>query len=410
MLTSLARYIQGYLKIRIRGASAERFINACRYRGIPLWDIRVCPDHSYEMFLPVSGFRKLRPILRKTGMGLMILEKRGALFLVSRLRRRKMFLAGICVFFLFLYGMSLFVWEIDLRGNSERTDETLYRYLESLGVKPGTRKSDIRCPDIVNALREEYDNIIWASASMEGCRLMIQMKENEDGQEAAAAQDGTKNGQPYDLVADFDGVIVSRIVRAGVGLKNVGDTVAEGEVLVSGQVPVENDSGETIGYQYQAADADIVASTELPYADACPNEAQEKEYIEEVYKLRVFLQVRGRRLFFGELKNTYEYLELTGMTYTLPFVPVAAGYQKIVPYRVHTRLYSEDEQTRVLSGRFLQYQEDLAKKGVEIIENNVRIYTGSTEAAAKGTLTVQGPIGIRKPSRILPLPERKEDE
>ena len=42
------------------------------------------------------------------------------------------------------------------------------------------RKSKIQCARIVKDLRKHFDDIIWASASVEGTRLIIRVKEKEN--------------------------------------------------------------------------------------------------------------------------------------------------------------------------------------------------------------------------------------
>ena len=66
----------------------------------------------------------------------------------------------------------------------------------------------------------------------------------------------------------------------------------------------------------------------------------------------------------------------------------------------------------LLSARFSSYCEDLEKKGVEIIENDVKIYTGSKEARAQGTLTVLMPVGEAKPAvkTEIPLQEQSGED
>ena len=58
MLSRLIRYIRGYLRIRVQGIYAERFLNACGHRNICLWDIRPVSG-AYEMNISIPGFRKL---------------------------------------------------------------------------------------------------------------------------------------------------------------------------------------------------------------------------------------------------------------------------------------------------------------------------------------------------------------
>ncbi len=40
MLLKIIRYIKGYIRIRVIGYSAERFLNACSHKGIFLWGLK----------------------------------------------------------------------------------------------------------------------------------------------------------------------------------------------------------------------------------------------------------------------------------------------------------------------------------------------------------------------------------
>ena len=68
MIQAILRYIRGYVKIRIQGYSPERFLNLCRYHQILIWGLTPRAN-AYEMYLTLDGFRKLRPIIRKTQIG-----------------------------------------------------------------------------------------------------------------------------------------------------------------------------------------------------------------------------------------------------------------------------------------------------------------------------------------------------
>ena len=52
----------------------------------------------------------------------------------------------------------------------------------------------------------------------------------------------------------------------------------------------------------------------------------------------------------------------------------------------------------------------MEKKGVEIIENDVKIYTGSNIAKAKGTIQVITPVGTEVPSKLEEIPQVEEQE
>ena len=85
----------------------------------------------------------------------------------------------LSVFFL-LQIYSMFIWDIHFTGNETRTDEALSSFLREKGVFAGMLKKEADCRKIVKEIRTQYDDVVWVSASLDGSRLKIQIKENED--------------------------------------------------------------------------------------------------------------------------------------------------------------------------------------------------------------------------------------
>lgn len=402
MLFKILQYIRGYLRIRVTGYSAERFLNACRYRGIKLWDLRPLSG-AYEMNITIRGFRQIKPVLRKTGTRVVIIRRMGLPFFLYRYRRRKLFFAGAGFCLLFIYILSKFVWNIDIRGNLTRTDETLMEFLDSKDVKNGMLISDVDCARIVKDIRKEYDDIIWVSASIEGTKLIIQVKENEDSIAAADDVNGDPGVRPEDIVADTACTITSIITRKGVPQVQPGAQVEAGQILVSGQVPVSNDAGEITGYQYQESDADIRGQAYLEYKDTQSLTYEQKTFY-EAEKKEYFFRLFRYRIRLGSVHHDYEEAEIYSEEKRIQlsknfYLPVSYGHREAHPYRPKIKTYKKEEIQRILSERFFSYCEDLKKKGVEIIENDVKIYTGSKDAEARGTLTVVMDIGVSRPAQ-----------
>ncbi|MDO4311880.1 MAG: sporulation protein YqfD [Eubacteriales bacterium] len=401
----MLRYIKGYLKIRVIGYSPERFLNACSHRGIYIWGIT--PVHgSYDMYVSVSGFRKLKPIIRKTGAKVVITERIGLPFYLFHYRRRRMFFAGAVFGIALIYFLSLFVWSIDVRGNRKYTDEALLTFLAEQGVTHGMRLSQVDCDRIVKDIRKSYDEIIWVSASIEGCRLIVQIKENEDSKDIVSTQkealEGIEEGR--DIVADQDGVITKIIVRKGLPCVAEGEQVTKGQILVTGAVPVVNDAGETIGYHFQKAEADIRAQIIIDYKNGCDLEYAKKQYLSPK-KEELYLRL-GKHLFWlGNPKNQFEYSdELTTVSQlrigNYFYLPVFWGSRVTTPYILEETKYNKEAIQKSLSEEYHRFADSLEKKGVEIIQNDVKIYTGPLQAQAKGTLTVITDIGTEQPVSI----------
>lgn len=51
---------------------------------------------------------------------------------------------------------------------------------------------------------------------------------------------------------------------------HVGDRVKKGDLLVSSEIPILNDEKEITGYEYCAADADILIKSVYEYRDSFP--------------------------------------------------------------------------------------------------------------------------------------------
>ena len=261
MFTSLFRYIQGYLKIRVTGYSPERFLNLCKNKKIDVWGLEA-RHNAYDMYIRVNGFRKLKPILKKTQTRVTIEWRYGLPFFFHKYRKRKLFFTGTILCVILIYSFTFFVWDIHLEGNISITDDVLLEYLETQNVSHGMAKVKVDCEQIAKDIRKNFNDIIWVSASMQGTRLFIHVKENTDTFEMTEEKE-----EPRDIVADKDGVIKSIVTRNGDPQVVAGDEIQTGNILVSGTVDVLNDAKEVIAYRYVTSDADIVLDRIVQYED-----------------------------------------------------------------------------------------------------------------------------------------------
>ena len=91
-------------------------------------------------------------------------------------------------------------------------------------------------------------------------------------------------------------------------------------------------------------------------------------------------------------------------------LPVSYGTKTTVFYRISQKNHTTKEKQQLLSHTFSQYCHDLEKKGVEILENDVKIYTGSRNASARGTITAVRSIGVLRPSKIKKIPRNSKSQ
>lgn len=416
MIRTFIRYLRGYVRIRVQGFSPERFLNMCSYHQIFIWGL--APDGSgYEMFVSIRDFRRLKPLVKKTHTKLTVTGRYGFPFFLFRYRKRKLFFIGLflCIALLKMY--SLFIWDIHFEGNEKWPDETLTEYLRSEGVAPFMLKSEVDCPGIVKNIRKEYNDIVWVSASLDGNCLKIQIKENED----TLAKD-TGNGEeevsgeerPTDLIASSDGIITSIVTRSGVPQVHEGDQVKKGDILVLGRVDVVNDSGEVTGYQYQHADADIYADTELTYADSISRTYQEKVR-DGKEKYQPYVRIGKYTISVGSISNNYEHRDLAVRERQLKagenfYLPVSYGLRTVTSYEFEEKTYTDEEVREILSANFRRFCDELEEKGIHIRENSVKIHLYANSAGASGTLYLNERITKEADTEILTIERKETDE
>ena len=412
MIRTLIRYLRGYVMIRVEGYSPERFLNLCSYHNFLIWGLTPS-GNGYEMYMSIDDFRKLKPLAGKTHTKVRLIGRCGFPFFVQRYRHRKFFFAGVLLCFVLLKVYSLFIWDIHFEGNVRWTDENLAKYLESVDVTPFMLKSKVDCPGIVKNIRKAYNDIVWVSASIDGSLLKIQVKENDDTLQEENT-DVAEERTPTDLVAEKSGVITEIVTRAGVPQVHAGDTVEAGDVLVLGRVDVMNDAGETTGYQYVNADADILADTQMEYEDSMSLVYQEKVY-DGKEKFQPFLRVFDLCISVGSIRKDYSNSEIftsetrlkAGETFTLP---VSLGMRTACSYSFEQKEYTEAEVQEILTKNFRRFCADLEEKGIQIRENNVKIQLYDNSAAASGTLYLNEEIGEEADTEILTIERKETDE
>ena len=415
MIRSFIRWLQGYIRLCVAGYSPERFLNMCCFHNLFIWGLEPT-EKGYEMYMSISDFRKLKPIIRKTHTKVTLEGRYGFPFFLARYRKRKLFFAGLFLCAVLLRAYSLFIWDIHFEGNERYPDTTLAEFLESEGVAPAMLRSRVDCPGIVKAIRKEYNDIVWVSASIDGSRLKIQVKENEDTfpeKDASVVPDGGEE-KPVDLIASADGVVTKIVTRSGVPQVHVGDTVKKGDILVLGRVEVVNDSQEVVGYQYHRSDADVFADTQMEYTDTL-----DLTYLKKVYdgkkKYQPFIRLADWTVSVGSIKNKYEHSERVTEETQIRlgenfYLPLFYGMKSVKSYSLVERTYSEEEARRLLSLDFKRFCEDLEEKGVQIRENNVKIHLYEDSASASGTVYLNERITEEADTEILTVERKETDE
>lgn len=386
MLLKILKWFQGYLYVQICGYSPERFINLCSSKNILIWDIRRT-ESGYAFYITVKGFKSIRTIVKKTRTRPIIIKKIGFPFLLHRYRKRKIFAFGIVIFCFILYLLSLFIWDISISGGYTHTPEHLLKYLKSNEVYSGVLKKNIRCSEIEEAIRKEYNDIGWVSAQIKGTRLIIKVVETK------MPESSSKRSDPCHIVATKDGIVKSIITRNGKPLIKVGSVVKKGDILVSGIIDIVSDDATVINKEAAVSDADIKLKTFYEYRDEFDLNYIDKEYTGNVKKSFSVSIFNHKIILYKPFKkyDKYDIIEdeknlVIGNNFYLPLQYHIANYKEFIHVK---KKYSKEEAIAIEKNKLELYISKLVEKGVSIIQNNVKITIDNNTCKASGKIIVE---------------------
>ena len=254
------------------------------------------------------------------------------------------------------------------------------------------RQEALDIEELEKKIRRRFPQITWASARLEGIRLLIDIKEND----APITVEKPQTTPGTDLVAEYGGRVVSIIVRSGIPKVGIDDEVEKGAMLVEGKVPVYNEDATVREYQYVDSDADILLEHGRDFTASLPLNHIEKRYTGRE-KSSHYIKLGDRSwalpanrpfLVYDSVIRENRPLMLERLS-----VPVFWG---TVTYREYQNVeyeYTEKEAEACLNQKLMDFLTELEEKGVQIIEKNVRIEKGTDAWVLTGEFLVQELVG-----------------
>ncbi len=405
MLLKLLRYLFGYLKVEVKGFAPERFMNLIIKNDVVIWSVNAT-ENGYIFFTGRKNLLKMKPLLQKTNVKLTVVENYGFPYLVKKNKRRVFFIAGFLICILFVYIMSMFVWEIKVNGTRQLVAQNILKDIEKEYVKLGTRKKEVDCEGLERQLMKKYDEISWIDCNLNGTTLTVSVEEG------TVSDENKKSLGKNDIVALKDATITKMITREGKPLVKVRDQVKKGDILISGTIYIYNDNNEVLETNYVPADGDIYGESSELYEDKIDAVCYEKKYDKNSKKYYTFFVLNYCITpFKPKVKSdNADYITQIHKVKLFSDLYLPIGYKKteIKTYEVVKKTYSKEEAFRILKNNLQKKIQELEGKGVEIIENNVKIEKQENQFLAKGTLKLRESIGGVRQLSMIPAEEMRE--
>lgn len=270
MVGRILNLLAGEVRIRVRGASVERFLNLCARSGIRLRRTRRMDFGELHATISVRDFKRLRGLMGRTGCRVHILRRRGAPFVLHRLRRRYVLLGGLAALLALFFALTQFVWVVEIHAQPGISTYRLRQVLAEAGAYAGVPIAAVDETAIREYVRVQMqDTVDFVTVSRIGNVITVEAFGGEE--RPKVLDDKAVTG----VVASRDGQIVDMQVLGGSPLVETGDVVTTGQPLVSAVTPPTTEQG--LGHIGHGA-AKIMAQTKRIETAVQPLTVIKKQY------------------------------------------------------------------------------------------------------------------------------------
>ena len=334
-----------------------RLANLLAERRLYFWG-NTTVDERVRFHSSLFSAEQITAAARETATPLRIIQKRGLPFLFSKYRKRYGLLFGLALGVFLFFFSQLFVWRISINGNTSVYDYEIERALNDCGISVGCFIPEINVAAKSNELLINCKALSSAAISINGTHLSVSVLERTDAPEIVDTSGF------YNVIADYDGVIMDVDAAEGRPEVSEGDVVYKGELLINCFIEGTNGSFRPTharGRVYAAVNERLVSKIPLTRAA--------KRYTGNVETKRSYYFLGWEIPSFSSTETSYEYfdavsneriLKLFGFI-ELPIKEFRVTYSEYIPSEEHIDVSLAEIFARE------EIADDLAEIGCEVL-------------------------------------------
>lgn len=267
MIPSLSYLLLGHTTLSTDGEHAARLLEVCRLHTIPYENFCTTEDGSISLRFTSRSARRVVALCGELDIPVTATPPRGLPRLLLRILRRPGLIAGGTLGLGLCLAAGSFFWDIRVSGNTTLSDAAVKESLASVGLSVGSPIHGFEADVTENQVLLLDDRLAWLSVNRKGVVAYVEVRE--------AVKPPASDPSPLrDMVASVGGVIEYIELESGNVRVKAGQTVSEGEVLVSGIY----ESGQT-GIRVESAKARVFARTTREFSVTIPLTYEEKRYL-----------------------------------------------------------------------------------------------------------------------------------
>lgn len=246
----LSTWLTGWRKVSVPSEQAAELLELCRREGLIYTHLQSDEaTHSFCLRMSLAAAKRCEALCCEACIPLTVGRAHGLPALGQWMLRRPGVPVGLVLGVILVWLSGQYVWDIRIEGTSSLSRREVRDILAECGFSVGSSLRGFAADRLENRVLLADRRIAWISVNRKGTVAYVQLREASYPPEESAQT-------PANIVATRSGVIERvELIRGNIQVA-AGQTVAEGQLLVSGLY-----DSQTVGIRTVRAEAHIYART-----------------------------------------------------------------------------------------------------------------------------------------------------
>lgn len=241
--------LSGMVEAELVSARLQWTLHQMNARGIELYQIQMPDLVTSRFWLRRKDWKQALAVCETAEGKLTLCGRKGLYWKLISLKNRKLLVTGMSILLALTIFLPSRIFFVQVDGNTQIPARRIIAAAETCGIRFGASRRAVRSEKVKNALLSALPQLQWAGVNTSGCVATISVRERTEQREAE------EKAAVGSIVASRDGFLLSTTATRGNLLVHPGQSVQEGDILISGYT----DCG--ISIRAEQAEGEILAQT-----------------------------------------------------------------------------------------------------------------------------------------------------
>lgn len=234
--------LKSKIKLIITGKNINRFIIRLNNNNIDILKSNQINKEQIEIIIYEKDLEKV--IKLKTIYNIEKKEEYGLIKIKKEINKNKYIIISMILGYALLIFLCNIIYEVDIIHNDEETRNFLKQELKSYGIKEKTLKKDYKKIEQIKKeiINKNRDKIEWLEIETIGTKYVVRV-------ETRIIKEQEQQPNNRNIIAKKDAIIKKIEAEQGQIIKEINNYVKKGDIVISGNIYVENEIKNTVPAQ-----------------------------------------------------------------------------------------------------------------------------------------------------------------